>query len=75
MFRICCCALYHQIVSRYLKKSKAIYNHDWEHKIIKQRVKTGVDGALIRNNRMKFIMLISLKDIGNSSGKDVKLYS
>jgi hypothetical protein len=26
------------------------YNHDWEHKIIKQRAKTGVDGALIRNN-------------------------
>jgi hypothetical protein len=26
------------------------YNHDWEHKIIKQRSKTGVDGALIRNN-------------------------
>jgi hypothetical protein len=22
------------------------YNHDWEHKIIKQRAKTGVDGAL-----------------------------
>jgi hypothetical protein len=25
-------------------------NHDWEHKIIKQRAKTGVDGALIRNS-------------------------